>query len=143
MDKAFIHNSLELADSLWLIDELSRLERISAKLDDSRALGDRLEEILRAMAEAIGSQMNTLCLVDDAGQLIIAASAQLPANFLSAIFPQPISDEAPCCGRAAVACDTIVIEDTRDDPSWDPIFEASEKAHIRAAWSIPILDAEG
>ncbi len=144
MDKALTHNGLELADSSWLIDELSRLERVSAKLDDSRALGDTLEGILRAMAEAIGSRMNTLCLIDETtGQLVIAASTQLPADFLSAIFPQPIGDESPCCGRAAAIGDLIIIEDMREDPSWEPLLEAGEKAALRAAWSMPILDGEG
>jgi PAS domain S-box-containing protein len=144
MDKAIIHNGLELADSSWLIDELSRLERVSAKLDDRRALADTLEEILRAMSEAIGSQMNTLCLRDDAiGQLVLSASTRLPADFLSAIFPQPVSPQSPCCGRAVSARDIAIIEDMRDDPLWEPFLEASERASLRSVWSIPILDARG
>ncbi len=144
MDKALTHNGLELADSSWLIDELSRLERVSTKLDDSRALGETLEEILRAMAEVIGSRLNTLCLIDETrDQLVIAAATELPSGFLRRIFPQPISDEAPCCGRAAASGDLIIIEDMRDDAFWEPLLEASDEARLRAAWSMPILDSEG
>ncbi len=137
-------DDLESTDFSWLIAELNRLERVASALSGGSSHRGALEEILRAVAEALNARMSSLSLVDETGSLLdLAAATGLPDDFTSAIFPSPISENAACCGRAAATCSIVVIEDIRKDPVWSPFLDASQEAGLRAMWSLPIVNALG
>jgi PAS domain S-box-containing protein len=128
----------------WLLTELRRLERVTAHLGDDATLGQTLEQIVRAMAEALGTTMNSIYLVDEAeGQLIRGVTVGLPECFTQAAERVPIGEAGGSCGKAVASGSVVIIEDMRTDPLWSNYLQLSEEAGLRAVWSVPISTARG
>ncbi|HLG15285.1 MAG TPA: PAS domain S-box protein [Blastocatellia bacterium] len=129
--------------SSWLLTELRRLDQ-SAVLGSSRELDESLAHLVRTMAQALNTDLNSILLVDDeAGCLVRGASVGLPDAYIDALKRVPIGPDGGCCGNAAFTGEVVVIEDMRSDPRWAQYLTTSELAGLRAVWSVPIRSHRG
>lgn len=127
-----------------IIEELSRLERVIARLSDRTSAGDALQEIVRAMSDAISTSLNSIHIVDDAtGDLTAAAWIGLPDDYMREVACLRPGPEVGACGTAVFTNSLIIIEDMRTSPLWAPYVDLSEKFGLRAVWSMPISTSQG
>ncbi|MBI4467824.1 MAG: PAS domain S-box protein [Acidobacteria bacterium] len=142
LERAKIETSLREAG---LSAELHRIQRIAAELASARPLDHMLKEIVRVTAEACGTTMNSLLLVDPSGsELVPAASIGLPGELSQSIKRVPIGGPlAGSCGTAALRRETMVVEDMRKSPLMQPYLAMCERVGLRAVWSVPVFGRDG
>lgn len=127
----------------WLSAQLNYLRGVITNISSGADLNRALYEIMRAVAQACGTNMNTVYLADKQ-DIYLVASMGLPEEFVRAVSRVPIGGPlGGCCGTAVARGQTVIIEDMRSDPLWEPYLELSERFGLRAVWSVPIIGREG
>ncbi|MFQ5881100.1 MAG: GAF domain-containing protein, partial [Candidatus Methylomirabilales bacterium] len=127
-----------------LVQEIKRVGSVAAELTSDLGLSTILDHIVRAVAEACGSQMSSVLLVDEQKQeLVHGAAVGLPDEYVQAIARFPIGPNAACCGTAAYRNEVVIVEDTRTDPLTIPYLDLLEPYGLRAIWSVPLRDKRG
>jgi GAF domain-containing protein len=133
-----------LLEQAGIIEELSRLERVAARLSERTSANEALQAIVRAMSDAIGTDLNSIHIVDDiTGNLNAAAWVGLPDDYMSEAACLKPGPEVGACGTAVFTNSLVIIEDMRTSPLWEPYIDFSEKAGLRAVWSMPISTPQG
>jgi PAS domain S-box-containing protein len=110
--------------------------------------GSPLAEVLGYLAAIVegqsdGSAVASILLLDDGGRLHNGASPSLPEDYLQAI--EGIEADAgvgTCCAAAATAR-TIISPDIAADPKWRDLKHLPLALGLPAAWSMPIVAADG
>ncbi|HXG65891.1 MAG TPA: PAS domain-containing protein, partial [Blastocatellia bacterium] len=139
-----VSNDLTVIDAPWLITELYRLSQAAARPGNGANISKILDDLTRTLAGAIGAEMSTLHLVDEAaGELALNAAIGLPEEYMRAVARVPIRPDVGACGRAVWTGEVAVIEDMRADARWAAFLPVSEPAGLRAVWSVPIISARG
>ena len=101
-----------------------------------------LHELVQLAVNAARSEAGSLFLVDEERQVLkMAVTIGLPDEYVKNCGDVPLGDQ--CCGRAAQQKKAWVVTDMLTDPLFASGREASVKSGIRAAFSVPVIDAQG
>ncbi len=79
----------------------------------------------------------------DGVHLRYASAPSLPASYRAATDGLPSGPNAGSCGTAVYRREAVFVEDILTDPLWSQLRDTASTAGLRAAWSSPILSAEG
>jgi PAS domain S-box-containing protein len=122
---------------------LAKLNALSSRLWQIRALGDGLEEMLAATIELLGADKGNIQLVEpERNVLVIAAHRGFPQEFLD-FFREVSVDDNTACGRSLRTGARVVIEDVETDDLYAPLRPQARHAGYRAVQSTPLLDRDG
>lgn len=112
---------------------------VSASTDIDKTV----RELVRIAAEAVGSSMGALYLLDDSGKLLKpAVVVNLPEEYVRACGDIPLGEQ--CCGRAVLYGSAWYIENVTTSGLFSAdIAERACRAGVRAAFSIPVVAADG
>ena len=109
------------------------------KINDAKVA---VEKLVTAAAAAIGSDMGSFYILDEAKQVLEPfVTVNFPAEYAAACSRVPLGEQ--CCGRAAKYKHPWIVEDMWSDPLFSAARQGAMDAGIRAAFSVPVLDFEG
>jgi GAF domain-containing protein len=101
-----------------------------------------LNELVQLAVSAARSEAGSLFLLDEEQQVLKhAVSVGLPDDYVKGCGDVPLGEQ--CCGRAAKFNKAWVVSDMLTDPLFASAREASIKSGIRAAFSVPVIEAQG
>ncbi|UHQ18756.1 ATP-binding protein [Lysobacter sp. KIS68-7] len=129
-------------------DHASLLER-QRDILEAIVRGDPLCETLAALcrvveAEAIGRVRASIFLVDpDKRCLRTGAAPSLPEDYNAAVDGIGIAPGVGTCADAAATGRVVVTRDFATAPSWEGLRHLPMAIGLHAAWSMPILGADG
>jgi diguanylate cyclase len=111
---------------------------VSASSDVSKTVRD----LVRVAAEAVGSKMGALFLLDENNKALKpAVMVNLPEEYISGCGNIPLGQQ--CCGRAALHKMPWYVEDIWDSAQFsEETREAAKLAAVRACFSVPVLTAD-
>lgn len=111
-------------------------------LAKSKDLKQTIEQLVRLSANACGSDMGSLYMLDRADNYLKPfVLVNLPPEYTAGCERVGLGEQ--CCGRAALHKIPWVVEDMLSDPLFIACREAARTAGIRAGFSVPVLDAQG
>ena len=120
--------------------DLSFLAESLNSIREGTDLNSKLAELVRLAAEAAKSDAASLYLVDeDEGVLKPAVVLGLPEDYVQGCGSVAIGDQ--CCGRAVKFRRPWIVSDMQTDPLFATAKGASDSSGIRAAFSVPVIDA--
>lgn len=103
-------------------------------------LNSKLAELVRLAAQAAKADAASLYLVnEDEGVLQPAVVLGLPDDYVRGCGNVAIGDQ--CCGRAVKFRRPWIVSDMQTDPLFATAKAASDSSGIRAAFSVPVIDA--
>lgn len=110
--------------------------------------GSPLAEVLGYLAAIVesqseGSSVASILLLDDGGRLHNGASPSLPGDYLRAIEGIEADARVGTCCAAAATSKTIISPDIAADPKWRDLKHLPLALGLPAAWSMPIVAADG
>jgi GAF domain-containing protein len=106
------------------------------------ALQSTLTELVQLAVNAARSEAGSLYLMDEERQVLkMSVVIGLPDDYVKGCGDVPLGDQ--CCGRAAQQKKAWIVTDMLTDPLFASAREASAKSGIRAAFSVPVIDAQG
>ncbi len=121
--------------------DLSFLAESLNSIRQGTDLNTKLAELVRLAAEAAKSDAASLYLVhEDEGVLKPAVVLGLPEDYVQGCGSVAIGDQ--CCGRAVKFRRPWVVTDMQVDPLFASAKGASDSSGIRAAFSVPVIDAD-
>jgi signal transduction histidine kinase/ABC-type branched-subunit amino acid transport system ATPase component len=118
-----------------LVEQLSEVEPAAS-----------LPLVVSAMAAAIGQEKLCVHLVDErpGGRVLRrSAAVALPEPLLAVTAELPLGAGGGPVGLAARTGATVVTEDVRTDPVWDPLRPAAAEAGVESSWAAAITGASG
>ena len=124
--------------------QLRRLHSLVEQLADVEPAAS-LPLIVSAMAEALGVDQLCVHLLDESGDeplLRRSATVGLALDGVDVLDLLTVGDRGGPPGVAAATGDTVVVEDARRDPLWDPL-RVGGAGSPRSSWSVPIVGAAG
>ena len=101
-----------------------------------------LETIALGMEELSEGMRASILLVED-GRVRHGAAPSLPQEWTRWVDGRKIGPDEGSCGTAAWSRKTVIASDIATDPRWVKYRDAALQYGLRAAWSIPFLDADG
>jgi signal transduction histidine kinase/CheY-like chemotaxis protein len=112
------------------------------------ANGKPLSEILGFLTRIVEEQSDrdvvaAILLVDESGLLRIGAAPSLPDEYNRAIDGIKPDEDLGTCSVAAATGSVVVTPDIEADPKWESIRHLPLDLGLRAAWSRPIIAADG
>lgn len=111
---------------------------------EGRPLVETLNALVRfAEAESDGMVCSIMLADINGRHLHLGAAGTLPDEFLKAVDGIDVGDGKAVCGTAAFLKQRVVVEDILKDPNCAAFYEVSERCHLRACWSTPVLGADG
>ena len=111
-------------------------------LAKSQDLKQTIEQLVRLAANACGSDMGSLYLLDPADRYLRPfALVNLPPEYTAGCSAVGLGEQ--CCGRAALHKIPWIVADMCTDPLFIACRDAAAKAGVRSAFSVPVLDARG
>lgn len=111
-------------------------------LAKSQDLKQTIEQLVRLAANACGSDMGSLFLLDPADHYLRPfALVNLPPEYLAGCSAVGLGEQ--CCGRAALHKIPWIVEDMLTDPLFAACRDAAAQAGVRSAFSVPVLDSQG
>src|SRR6185369_15361078 len=118
------------------------LKRGLKYIETAESLRKALANIVRSAVEAVGSSSGSLYLLQHStGMLEPYVLVNLPDEYLKGC--RAVQLGAQCCGRAALHKVPWVVSDMWEDPLFKDCREAAMESGMRAAFSIPVLMANG
>jgi PAS domain S-box-containing protein len=148
-------NSGKLTGLVELIDDLSSQLRTQRLVEGQNAAlqliisGTPLKEVFSRLiavveAESAGDAFCSILLLDSAtGQLRHGAAPSLPDAYNHTVHGIGIDPEVGTCAAAAATHKTVFTEDIATSPGWQALKHLPLALGLRAAWSMPIVSAEG
>jgi len=125
------------------LNEIEFLEKNILELN--RVKGTPVQEVLSAYLagiESIFPKMKLAIFQVKNNRLYKWAASRLPENYLIAVESVPINKIESSSGACAFLKQNIIIDDIENDPRWSRRRKMMLKAHIKACWSYPIMNAE-
>jgi GAF domain-containing protein len=109
----------------------------------SQDVNKTVRDLVRVAAEAVGSNMGALLLLEqDRKVLKPAVIANLPEEYIKGCGEVRLGEQ--CCGRAVLHGVPWHVEDIWSSHFFPPEGrESAQRAGVRAVFSIPVVDAEG
>jgi PAS domain S-box-containing protein len=119
--------------------EKRMLEKITA--------GVELKEVLGSLCDAVEEQahnlISMLMLMDaDGKRLWPVAERGAPKEWIEAVNPLPIGQNAASCGTAAFLKQQVIAADIASDPLWIAHREVALANNLRACWSQPLISKD-
>jgi signal transduction histidine kinase/ABC-type branched-subunit amino acid transport system ATPase component len=124
--------------------QLGRLHSLVEQLADVEPAAT-LPLIASAMAEALGVDQLCVHLLDDRGDRSLlrrSATVGLRPREVAILELLEVGAGGGPAGLAAATAETVVVEDTRHDPRWEPLRRAGFDPS-RSSWSVPIVGTGG
>ena len=128
---------------MTLKDEQKFLENGERYIATSSDVKKAVRDLVRAAAEAVGSNMGALYLIDESHRVLKPfAVVNLPEDYVQGCGEIPLGQQ--CCGRAALHNLPWYVTDMWSDPLF-PVEtrEAAKRVGIRAGFSVPVVNAQG
>ncbi len=125
-------------------EELALQNRILQLINQGVDLTEVLDELAHQI-EALHPNMlcSILLLDEDNKHLLHGAAPSLPGFYNQAIDGLAIGDGIGSCGTAAYLGESVIVEDVRQHPYWEPFRELTKLAGLQACWSHPIKNNQG
>jgi GAF domain-containing protein len=110
---------------------------------DSSDVQRTVRDLVRVAAEAVGSEMGALYLLDKTGRVLKpAVVVNLPEEYVQGCGDVPVGQQ--CCGRAALHQSPWYVEDIWINPLFPPATrDAARRAGVRAGFSVPVMTEDG
>ena len=101
-----------------------------------------VHDLVRIAAEAVGSNMGALYLVDETGRVLKpAVVVNLPDEYVKGVGDVPVGEQ--CCGRAVFHNVPWYIEDIWTNALFPKTTrDGARRAGVRAGFSVPVVSAE-
>jgi len=126
---------VETQDAKFL---LAGMQYVATTADPTKAIRGLVE----AASASVGSDAGSLYLLDATrGVLEPFVLHNLPDSYIAGCSEVPLGTQ--CCGRAALHKVPWIVEDMWTDPLFVDCREAAKISGVRAAFSVPVLDAKG
>src|SRR5271154_3670532 len=108
---------------------------------DGASLKGVLDHLCASIDVQVSPSVATVFLMDaDGKHLVLTGGPRVPAQWISAVSPRPVTQDCGLCGKAAFSKRRVIVADVATDPGWpDEYRELALSNGIRAAWSEPIL----
>ncbi len=125
-------------------DELALQNQILQLINQGVDLPTVLNELARQI-EALHPNMlcSILLLDEDNKHLRHGAAPSLPGFYNQAVDGLAIGDGVGSCGTAAYLGESVIVEDVRCHPYWEPFRDLTRLAGLQACWSHPIKNNQG
>ncbi|HLG98634.1 MAG TPA: PAS domain S-box protein [Bryobacteraceae bacterium] len=122
---------------------MTRMQQLSTRLIQSGGIPELLGEILDAGIEITAADMGNIQLLDEAGQLRIAAHRGFDSSFLE--FFEKAHDGVAACGNALQKGERVIVEDVANSPIFagTAALDALLAAGARAVQSTPLVSRSG
>jgi PAS domain S-box-containing protein len=115
--------------------------RLLALLGSRAPLNALLDGLARYVESWADGLYCSVLLVDSTGDLLRPGAApSLPAAYVEAINPVPITLGRGSCGTAAASREMVIVEDVEHSELWTGYAAVAIEYGLRACWSVPILD---
>ena len=122
-------------------NDLYALERGVASIAAAKDLHSALTSLVRLAAEAARSASASFYVLDQSGTLLRpAALFGLPDAYVKGCGDVAVGTQ--CCGRAAQYRKPWIVSDMFTDPLFADGRSGAESSDIRAAFSVPVIDAQ-
>lgn len=106
------------------------------------SLSSILSQLVELAVESAKSRAGSLFLLDEKRQVLKkAVTIGLPEEYVRCCGDIPLGEQ--CCGRAALHRKPWIVSDMLTDPLFASARDASVKSGIRAAFSVPVIEASG
>jgi signal transduction histidine kinase/ABC-type multidrug transport system ATPase subunit len=118
-----------------LVEQLSEVEPAAS-----------LPLVVSSMAAALGEERLCVHLLDDrAAEPVLhrSAAVALPEALLAVNAELPMGPAGGPVGLAARTATTVVTDDVRTDPAWEPFRAAAAEAGVLSGWAAPITGVTG
>lgn len=123
-------------------DDSKFLARGFEYVANSTNLQATLESLVKVASECVGSSGGSLYLLDATrGVLTPCVLYNLPDEYVAGCAEVPLGTQ--CCGRAALHKVPWTVCDMLADPLFVDCRDAARASGMRAAFSVPVLDANG
>ena len=124
------------------MSDIGFLQRGLSVIQSETLVQATLNELVQLAVNAAKSEAGSLFLLDEERQVLkMAVTIGLPDDYVKGCGDVALGDQ--CCGRAALHRKAWVVTDMLTDPLFASAREASLKSGIRAAFSVPVIDAQG
>jgi PAS domain S-box-containing protein len=123
---------------------MSRLHEISTRLASSGDLSTLLTDIAEASIEITGADTGSIQLLDESGELKIAAHSGLAQPFLD-FFGSGQPGSHFICGRAMADRQRVIVEDVSQSPAFEdhPAIDVMRAVGVRAFQCTPLISRTG
>ncbi|MDB5869083.1 MAG: multi-sensor signal transduction histidine kinase [Polaromonas sp.] len=101
-----------------------------------------LEAVVRLIENTAPESLCSIWMVED-GQLRYGIAARLPQDIVQATDGLPVAEGFGACGTAAFRKESVLIEDTAQDPLMQDYQPLLAIHGLRACWSTPVLGNDG
>lgn len=116
------------------------LEKGVASIETATDLHSALTSLVRLAAEGAKSRSSSLYVLDPEGKYLKPyATYGLPESYVRGCGDVLVGTQ--CCGRAVEHRRPWVVSDMLTDPLFADARRAAENSEIRAAFSVPVIDA--
>ncbi|MET0207994.1 MAG: ATP-binding protein, partial [Burkholderiaceae bacterium] len=125
------------------LEDLHRLQALSSRLLESRALRQQLQLILEAVVALHRAEHGVLSLLDPADEVLrIEASVGHDASVLTRL-QVLMTAGGGTCGMAQRSRERVVVTDFESDPRCADLRPLARDAHLRASHSTPLVTERG
>jgi len=131
------------SEDSWLVSQLRRFEQIAVRPGTHSNLPSQLETAVRAFGDALGTEMNSLLLVDHASSEVLhAAAVGISETHARSLVPLLLGN-LPGLADPGSYDSCIVIEDTRADARFHQYLSISDAGGFFAMLSVPLINSTG
>lgn len=124
------------------MSDIGFLQQGLRQIQADTPVNSTLKELVQLAVNAAKSEAGSLFLMDEARQVLTkAVTIGLPDEYVAGCGEVALGDQ--CCGRAALHKKAWIVSDMLNDPLFASAREASLKSGIRAAFSVPVIEANG
>ncbi|MEO7888326.1 MAG: PAS domain S-box protein [Polaromonas sp.] len=116
--------------------------QILALIAGSASLQRSLEAVVQLIETSSPDSLCSILLVGGQ-QLHLGAAPSLPGSYNQAIEGLQIGEGVGACGTAAFRNQTVIVEDTQQDPLMKDYRELMLTHGLRACWSTPVVSTDG
>lgn len=111
---------------------------------DGASLNEILNQLCGSIDVQISPSVTIVLLADSDGKWLWPTAGNLvPREWISAISPYPIAEDASLCGLAAYSKKRVIVPDVAMCQNWpDHYRDLAIRNGIRSAWSEPILTSD-
>ncbi len=90
-----------------------------------------------------GERKASILLLNPQNQTLhLEFAPNLPEFYNQAIEGVGIGEHVGSCGAAAFLKKPVIVDDINNHPNWTPFLPLTQKANLRACWSVPIISSD-
>ncbi|MBP3191768.1 PAS domain S-box protein [Natronogracilivirga saccharolytica] len=138
--RGFIVNSQDITHSVFF-QELDKLERKTLKsFAEDKPLASIFDELLTGMEELYPGIRYAFIQVQGK-QMKVLSAPSFGDDLIRHVASFVIGKDQGTTGVAIISGEKVFVDDTMNDPRWEPYREFAQNENIRASWSHPIIDS--